>query len=58
MSVVSNGKVLAGEVEAETGKGGNCTFQSLASRCSIMGSSGSLISPASSSSVFLTLVAA
>ena len=30
------------------------TFQSLASRCNINGSSGSLISPASSSSVFLT----
>ena len=33
-------------------------FQSLASRCSIRGSSGSLISPSSSSSVFLTLARA
>ena len=36
------------------GSCGECTFQSLASRCSINGSSASLISPASSSSIFFT----
>lgn len=40
------------------GVGGRLTFQSLASRCSMRGSSGSLISPSSSSSVFLTLARA
>lgn len=44
----------ASAVNQSAGMGIENTFQSFASRCSINGSSGSLISPTSSSSTFLT----